>query len=129
MASKTSPPRRSSPLTNSENFAALQQQVIGLDTDYQELKGVVVSLDRKMDHGFTAIHTKLDERNRTQWPVIFSGLAVLLTFCVSVGTLAYWPIKSDIAAIKDDVVRMSDRNHLLQREFDFLRGQLHQQLK
>lgn len=127
MASKTAP--RRSVLTTSENFAALQQQVIGLDTDYQELKGVVVSLDRKMEHGFTAIHTKLDERNRTQWPVIFSGLAVLLTFCVSIGTLAYWPIKSELAAVKEDAVRLAEREQTIQREFDFLRGQLHQQLK
>lgn len=122
--------------TSAESFAALHQQVIGLDGDYQELKSVVVSLDRKMDSGFAAINTKLDEKNRTPWAVVFSALAFILAFCVSIGTLAYMPIKSDTENLRQaqvrDVDRLDTRDQRIwvrvneiQRQLDKLDGSLH----
>lgn len=92
-------------MSNDESFAALRQQVLGMEQDYHELKAVVVGLDRKMDHGFQAINTKLDDRNKTPWGVIFSGMAFILAFCIAVGTLAYMPIRNDTDALKSDAIR------------------------
>lgn len=121
--------------TSAESFAALHQQVIGLDSDYQELRNVVVGLDRKMEGGFAAIHAKLDERNKTPWGVIYTGLALLLTFCVSIGALAYLPIKDGITAIQAAQLRDFDRldardqrlwvrTNEIQRQVDRLEGSL-----
>lgn len=99
-----------------ESFSALRQQVLGLEDDYRELKSVVVGLDRKMETGLAAINTKLDDKNKTPWGVIFSGMAFILAFCMAIGTLAYMPIKSDTDTLKADAIRRHDQVRLESRQ-------------
>lgn len=111
--------------TTSESFAALGQKVEGLDNDYQDLRSHVVDLAKETKAGFSAIHAKLDERSRTPWGQIYTGLGLLLAFFSTIGALAYLPIKSEIERVTAREQYTLEKTVGLQREFDFLRGQLH----
>lgn len=101
------PPIKSS----ADNFAALRQQVIGIENDYQELKGVVVGLDRKMDAGFQAINTKLDARSATPWVAIGVMQASAFTIFGLVGWLAYTPILTSISKLESRIERDADKSY------------------
>lgn len=126
--------------TSADNFAALRQQVIGLESDYQELKGVVVGVSNEMRAGFTAINQKLDARSITPWSLYISGFVALLVLLGMLGTVLYVPIKStqdemkdqqrrDAQASYDRDVRFGDRHRALQSEVDFMKGALAPLLK
>lgn len=111
--------------STTESLAALGQKVEGLDNDYQDLRGHVVDLAKETKAGFSAIHAKLDERSRTPWGQIYTGLGLLLAFFSTIGALAYLPIKSDLATLAAREQYALQTTISLQREFDYLRGQLH----
>lgn len=108
-----------------ESFAALNQRVESLDNDYQGLRATVVDLAKETKFGFSAIHAKLDERSRTPWGQIYTGLGLLLAFFTTIGAMAYMPIKSDITQLAAREQYILDMTIALQRRVDYLDGQLH----
>jgi hypothetical protein len=120
-------------------LAALQTQVRGLEGDYTELKSVVLGLDRKLETSFNSLNSrfetavsglnnKLDDRNRTPWAVIWTGLGVLITFFGLVGTLVFMPIRdnqlelkvivADIAKSMVETVKQLPDKYANQRQLD-----------
>ncbi len=84
------------------SFAALAQQVAGIESDYRELKGAVVSLGAEFRSSFSTLAAKLDDKAQTPWTVIFSGLGLILTVFTSIGVLAYLPVKNAIDDLKSE---------------------------
>lgn len=127
---KLSPPkaRRGETTGWEAEFAALSQQVDGLESDYRDLKGVVVNLDRKMDAQFAALTTKIDSRNVTPWASIWAALGVLLAGMTTVGWLALQPIQSAVLQNRSDIFaeyqRRRDEDRDIRHRLDETRGQL-----
>lgn len=93
------------------SFAALEQQVAGIENDHRDLKELVQGTDRKIDRvavelgrqitdGLGRLTDRLDERNRTPWAVIVAGIGVGVTLCVAIGGLAYAPVWNSIGDLK-----------------------------
>ncbi|GGE54305.1 hypothetical protein GCM10007276_34230 [Agaricicola taiwanensis] len=84
-------------------YAALEQRVYGVE---QTLQGISAQI--------TGLASKWDERGRTQWPTIFSAMGVLLAILVTIGGMAWLPIKQaqersdrDIAGLRADAVSIA----------------------
>jgi hypothetical protein len=84
-------------------YAALEQRVYGVE---QTLQGISSQI--------TGLATKWDERGRTQWPTIFSAMGVLLAVLVTIGGMAWLPIKQaqersdrDIAMLRTESVSVA----------------------
>jgi hypothetical protein len=111
-------------------FAALSQQVAGIENDYRDLKGVVVALDKKIegsnvalstkiDTSFAALAVKFDARDQINWGPIATGIGVVVAAMVALGGLAMQPGKDAITGIQaemkydrqrvDDTVSRIDR--------------------
>lgn len=116
-------------------FAALSQQVAGVVDDYKDLKGVVVSLDKKIeashialsakiDQSFTALSGKFETRDRINWSAIATGLGVLVAVMVAIGGLALQPSKDAIAASQAAALYERQRVDTAQSQIDKLTGML-----
>lgn len=130
------------------NIAALNQKVLGLESDVQ-------ALGQRLDSGLTAlrqdfaasferVNQKLDNRDDRKWmlaPAV-GFLMFILTMVGGLGTMALLPIRSDqetlrgyIREAKEDRLRelseLHNRDKLMweqlrqtRSQLDFLRGQL-----
>lgn len=116
-------------------FAALSQQVGGLDGDYKDLKSVVVNLDRKIDNSnsqltakieqsFNALSAKFDARERINWGPIMTGLGVLVAAMVAIGGLALQPSKDALSSLQASVQYERNRLDSTQSQVDKLTGML-----
>lgn len=116
-------------------FAALSQQVTGLEGDYRDLKGVVVNLDRKMDAGFASLNAKIDSRNVTPWIAIYAGMSVFAGIATTIGYLALQPTRDAVARIdqsiseegrqrRDDDRRMREQLATTKSQLDWTNGWL-----
>lgn len=108
-------------------LATLGAQVTALDRDYGDLKKTLVALDTRLDtsisslgnkfeSSISALSNKIEARSTTQWPVLFSGLGVVLTILTVVGTMAYLPIQRDTTRLDNAVAAILDRG-VFQREY------------
>lgn len=130
-------PSASLPATDDARYAALATEVRGLDSDYKELKGIVVGLDRKIEANalalsnkmelmvnalgakveasITGVQSKLDERSRIPW----QAWSVMATVIIAIGALVYWPIRESTARLSDDMGfiarRLQDTRELVAR--------------
>lgn len=105
------------------DFAALSQQVTGLESDYRDLKVVVLALDKKIDASFTALTAKIDARNVTPWVSIFSGIGVLVTMMGTVGYLALQPGKDAVQQLQIETRQERIRHDETRTKLDTMRGQ------
>lgn len=94
------PNNRPSP---SENYAALTERVQSLTddmhtlrSDVQDMRGTMASAAavREISGKLEALGSRLEERNKTQWPTLISGGGFILAIMVAIGTLAYRPIEA-----------------------------------
>ena len=69
-------------------FAALRQQVSSLESDYRDLKAVVVGLDKKIDNSFKSLAEKIDKGQKTPWGAIWDAAGVIVSTITVVGYLA-----------------------------------------
>lgn len=108
-------------------LATLGAQVASLDRDYNDVKRTLVALDNRIDSSISSLGTKfesalsslankVDAKSTTQWPLIFSGLGVLVTIVVVIGGMAYMPIQRDAARLDSSVAAILDRG-VFQREY------------
>lgn len=115
------------------DFAALSQQVAGLETDYRDLKLSFINLDKKFDAGFAALAAKFDSRNVTPWATIIAGLGFVLAIMTTVGWMARQPLVDAQVMTRDELLRnadlrrtedrrISDRQSELQSQIDRIRG-------
>lgn len=121
---------------NQAEMATIKARVVGVENDVHDIKGSLSSMRSEFSLGISGLAAKFDEKNRTPWGVIFSALAFVLAFSTAIGTMAYLPIKTDIARIEGVVKerydegltrdrRSFDMLLAVQRKLDFLDGQLH----
>jgi hypothetical protein len=107
--------------------ATLGAQVTSLERDYADQKRAIVALDNRIDTSISALgnkfesaisvlSNKIDARSTTQWPVLFSGLGVVLTILTILGTMAYLPISRDTGRLDTAVAAILDRG-VFQREY------------
>lgn len=89
--------------TASGNYAALSERVSGLTEHVDSLRKEVSDIRTAMPSAaavrdiaakLEALSTRLEERNKTQWPTLISGGGFLLAIMVAIGTLAYRPIEA-----------------------------------
>lgn len=123
------------------NIAALNQKVIGLESDVQALRhdmsAGLANLRSDFVSSFNQINAKLDNRADMKWlaaPAI-AAMMFILAVVGGLGTLSLNPVKEDVARVRAEL--QSSERDLLERdrriwdqvlktrsEFDFLRGQL-----
>lgn len=84
---------------DSAAFASLSQQVTNLDGDYRDLKGMVITLDRKLDTSMAAISQKLDDSRQPAW----QAYGVMLTAITIIGALAYWPVRENQTELRETI--------------------------
>lgn len=110
--------------------AEFRAKVLSIDSDVVDLKGSVQALEKrleishntlsaKFDTHIERLASKIDARSEPKWGVIYAGLGVLMTFCVTIGTLAYMPIRAELDVTRRDIQRME------QRAFEDMREQMH----
>ena len=95
-------------------IAQVRQQVHGLERGYTELRQELHSVEQKMDKGFSAITSKLDEKSSPQW----QAYTLIVTVLLAIGGALYYPIK--VQAEKQEA-----RTEQLAHDFYYLQGQLH----
>ena len=105
------------------DFAALGQQVTGLESDYRDLKVVVLALDKKIDQAFATLTAKMDARNITPWVSIFSGIGVLVTMMGTVGYLALQPGKDAVQQLQIEARQERIVSAETRAKIDYMRGQ------
>lgn len=123
------------------NIAALNQKVIGLESDVQALRhdmsAGLANLRSDFVSSFNQINAKLDNRADLKWlaaPAI-AAMMFILAVVGGLGTLSLNPVKEDVARVRAEL--QTSERELLERdrriwdqvlktrsEFDFLRGQL-----
>lgn len=76
-------------------FAALAQQVMGIEKDYRDTKVAIVNLDKKIDNSFSVLAAKIDAQAKFPWNSLWAALAVVLTGMTVVGWMAMAPIQAN----------------------------------
>jgi hypothetical protein len=82
---------------------ALAGDIAGVKRDVHELRGTMASradvllLAQKMDD----LSKEFINRNRPNWQPIVTAIGVGLSICVAIGTLAYWPITTQLANLQE----------------------------
>lgn len=115
-------------------YAALNQRVVGLESDVQalrtDLSQGLSNLRSDFITSFNQINNKLDEREDKKWlwaPVV-GFLAFIVTVVGGLGTMALLPILKDVAELKSDTTETRKRTWDFvakhRSEFDYMRGQL-----
>jgi len=108
-------------------IATLETKVAALELGQADLKRTLLDLDSKVDQSIAGLATrvesslsslasKIEARNTTQWPVLFSGLGVVLTILSLLGAMAYLPIQRDTSRLDTAVNAILERG-VFQREY------------
>ena len=84
-------------------LATMSARIEATETDYQRLSEVQRDLATKMERGFADIGRQISARDKTPWPVIFSGFGVTLALAVAIGSLALSPLRDKDAALAEDL--------------------------
>lgn len=84
-----------------DNVKQLGVRLTGLESRFEE---VASSLAQEFRRGLEGLSQNMSEKGSTKWGVIFSGLGVLLTFVIGLGTLAFIPINTGLNDIKAMIV-------------------------
>jgi hypothetical protein len=84
-------------------FAALRQQVSSLESDYRDLKAVVVGLDKKIDTSFKSLAEKIDRGQKTPWVAIWTAAGVIVSTLTFVGYLAMQPLQGTQSDLRNDL--------------------------
>jgi len=112
--SRTEPHRN----TTSENYAALSERVANLgnavsnlSSEVEDIRGSMASAAavREVSSKLESLGTKLEERNKTQWPTLIAGGGFILAIMSVIGTLAYRPIETEQARLQARQDRFEER--------------------
>lgn len=114
------------------DFGALQQQVVNLENGHVELRRGFRDLDIKVDQGFESLGKKLDAKTTPQWQPI----GILVSVMLAIGGAIIWPIREAstrqeavIEVMRREgearIVKLWDEHNKLAREHSYLQGQLH----
>ena len=87
-------------------LASVDTRVTGVEREQHRLNNAVTSLQGEVRIGFDSIRAALSDQHKTPWAVLFSGLAFILSLCVVIGGLAYWPINTAQHELKGDLKEM-----------------------
>lgn len=86
--------------TTDASIAVLDSRTRGLETAMNKMESDFARLETSVAAGFNTLSEKLNVRDRTPWATIFTALGVLLAFLTAIGTLAYWPVKTELENAK-----------------------------
>lgn len=95
------------------NQARIERTILDLDSSFNSS---ITNLSNDFRAQLTALSTKLEAKNTTQWPVLFSGMGVVLTILSLLGAMAYLPIQRDTSRLDTAVSAILDRG-VFQREY------------
>lgn len=84
------------------NIGALQQRVFGLESGQQSIVQTLSSLQSRVEGLFSNLSAKIEERARPQWSLLVSIGGFALMFVVAVGSLAYWPVRENLARLETE---------------------------
>ena len=122
---------------------ALESSVDSIAEDMTEVRASLTNVVTKdemagLRQDVRGLTMQLQTQTKTQWPVIWSGLGVLLAVLVALGTLAYMPIQqgqtanqSAIAALRAEQVGLSEydaRREQVDRRLDVVEDRLYESL-
>lgn len=99
------------------DLGALSQRVTGLESGLAGLSLRVEQSGQSLSSQISSLARTIDERGKTQWPVLIGVAGLMLAFMSSVGALAYLPIKADVLRVEEGI-----RTTVSMREFDAYRG-------
>ncbi len=84
-------------------LATVTTRISANEQDYQRLARDQHQLAQTVERGFAEIRQALAERNKTPWPVIFSGFSITLAVAIAIGSLALSPLRDKDAWIEDNM--------------------------
>ena len=90
-------------------FAALRQQVSSLESDYRDLKAVVVGLDKKIDNSFKSLAEKIDRGQKTPWVALWTAAGVVVSTITLVGYLAMQPLQGTQGDLRHDLQEKTNK--------------------
>lgn len=94
------------------NYAALSERVSGLTRDVHSVQKDIGDIRSAMPSAaavrdiaakLEGLSSKLEERNKTQWPTLIAAGGFLLAFMIAIGAMAYDPIKATLALHSLDI--------------------------
>ncbi|GLK81433.1 hypothetical protein [Methylopila turkensis] len=86
-------------------LAALEQRVYGLERGVHDLNQLFTGRIGEVSAQLTSLSAKFDDRSRTPWGTIVSGMGVVFALLVAGCELARAPIVDAIARLERDVAR------------------------
>jgi hypothetical protein len=87
-----------------QGVAQLIQQI---ERDRSEMAAQMGQDRAHFDTRFSSLQETMTERSRTPWGILISGLSLIVTMMIALGTLAYMPIKAQIEDTKIEVGRLA----------------------
>ena len=84
-------------------LATMSARIEATEANYKRLSDEQTDLLTKMERGFADIGRQLQARDKTPWPVIFSGFGITLALAVAIGTLALSPLRDKDATLETGV--------------------------
>jgi hypothetical protein len=133
------------------NIAALNQKVLGLESDVQNigqrLDAGLANLRQDFVASFERINAKLDNRDDRRWIIApaIGFMMLVLAIIGGLGTMSLGPVKEDVHRLREDALRLRGEATVTERdlierdrrlwdfvlrqrsEFDFMRGQMSRQ--
>ncbi len=108
-------------------IATLETKVSALELSQSRIERTILDLDSSFNSSIAGLQNdfrsqlsglsnKLDAKNTTQWPVLFSGFGIVITVLTLVGGMAYMPIQRDTSRLDTAVAAILDRG-VFQREY------------
>jgi hypothetical protein len=79
------------------NIDRLDQRVTGLEHGQKDLSTSLVHLSTRIDDKFNTLGTLVQERSRTQWPLLYSAAGLVISVMTIIGFLAMKPTDNKIA--------------------------------
>ena len=103
------------------NLAAMDTRVDALENEVESINSRLGELNDKFDRVLTAfasefrssiagLSTQINERNKTPWGTLFTGMAVTLSIVTVVGHQALSPIEASLAILQAQIVPRMEFN-------------------
>lgn len=96
----------------SNEITGIRQSLEAMGQRFETSLNAIVA---KFDTSISALNTKFEDRNKTPWAVIISGLAFIVMLLTAIGSIAYVPIQQGLAEVKHNVWLQSQNNDGINR--------------
>lgn len=85
------------------HIGVLDQRVTGLEHGFKDLSTALNHMGSRIDDRFGSLATLINERGRTQWPLLYSAAGLIISVMSIIGILAMRPTDYKISDLYDSV--------------------------